>query len=420
MSTTVETTIIVDVPLSTVYNQWTQFEEFPRFMGGVERVTQIAEDRLQWVARIGGVSRQWEAQIVEQVPDRKIAWAATEGALNAGAVSFEETGENRTRVHLVLEYEPEGLVETVGDKLHVVENRAQKDLERFKEFIESQGQATGAWRGSVHEDADVGTPGVEDAKNFRGDGAGTRPTSTAGAGAAAGGTLAAEAARDDTTESEAPAWPPLATEGPTGSPRAEDEAPERARNGAAAFEAEDPAGPGTPTEPPMAPEDTTGAGTGATLRSSGHGDISSPGEPVPPAGSTEDLVPGTGAPRVAADPDITDQPLDVDAPLDAEPPAAPPAGAGPFTEPPGAAEDTAGAGDDTAGRQPPTADDMASPSGAPQTPRVDAPLDAEPVPPLETPPVDMPDAAPPATGRSRVDPVTGRPVDEDSPGEGTV
>ncbi|WP_083665206.1 SRPBCC family protein [Kocuria sp. CNJ-770] len=415
MSTTVETTVVVDVPLSAVYNQWTQFEDFPRFMSGVERVTQIADDRLEWVARIGGVSRQWEAQILEQVPDRKIAWAATEGALNAGTVSFEDAGQDRTRVHLLLEYEPEGLVETVGDKLHLVENRAQKDLERFKEFIEAQGQATGAWRGSVHVDADVGAPGMGDAPALRGDDARIRPPSTAGAGtgAAAGAVTAVETTSDDATGSEDAAWPPLATEGPTGTARAEEDAPAQARRADAASTArrtdarpleEGPEGvvlsgvedsTGQPAEDRGSPSDPTGS-----LR------------PIPPAGATEDLIPSTGAPRVDTDPDITDQPLDIDAPLDAEPPAAPPAGAGPFTDPPGAAEDTAAG-------QPPTADDMASPAESPQRPRVDAPLDAEPVPPLETPPVDMPDAAP-AAGPSRVDPLTGRPVDENRPGGSAV
>lgn len=416
MSTKVETTVVVDAPVSTVYNQWTQFEEFPRFMGGIERVIQVAEDRLEWVARIGGVSRQWEAKILEQVPDRKIAWAATKGATNTGAVTFEDAGENRTRVHLELEYEPEGLVEKIGEKLHVVENRAEKDLERFKEFIEARGEATGAWRGSVHEDADAGTPGVKDTAASRGNDA-TATGASGAAGAAAGGATVSEAASDDTAASDTPAWPPLATEGPTGQPRPEDEngTTGRARGAEAAFEPEDPAGPGTPTEPPMAPEVTTGTGMGTTPRPTTHDDAPPPESPVPPAGSTEDLIASTGAPRVDTDPDITEQPLESDAPLDTESPA----GAGPFTQPPEAPEDTTAPGENTAAPQPPTADDMASPAGTPQGPRVDAPLDAEPVPPLESPPIDMPDAAPPAAGRSRVDPVTGRPVGEDRAAGGT-
>src|SRR5215211_3517775 len=167
VTTKVEKTILVDVPVSTAYNQWTQFEDFPQFMGGVERVSQLGDDRLEWVAEIAGVSRRWEAKILEQVPDRKISWAATEGATNAGAVTFQDAGNGQTSVQLTLEYEPEGLVEKVGDKLNVVEGQTKNDLERFKALIEAEGYASGAWRGTV---TDVpGTPGVEDAAASRGD-----------------------------------------------------------------------------------------------------------------------------------------------------------------------------------------------------------------------------------------------------------
>jgi uncharacterized protein YndB with AHSA1/START domain len=188
MTTQVEKTITVNLPVSRVYNQWTQFEEFPQFMGGVQEVTQLGDDRLQWVAQIGGVRRQWEARILEQVPDQKIAWAATEGATNAGVVRFRDLGGDQTSVTLVLEYEPEGLVEKVGDKLNIVEKQAEGDLERFKEFIESEGYATGGWRGSVESAGGVGTPGVEDAAGSRGDSgkAGVSGTAVAaGVGAAA-------------------------------------------------------------------------------------------------------------------------------------------------------------------------------------------------------------------------------------------
>jgi uncharacterized protein YndB with AHSA1/START domain len=168
MSTKVEKQIMVNVPVSTVYNQWTQFEEFPHFMGGIKSVKQLGDNRLEWVAEIGGVRRQWEARIVEQVPDQKIAWAATEGATNAGAVSFEDVGGGQTSVRMTLEYEPEGIVEKVGDKLNAVEKQAESDLQKFKEFIEAEGYATGAWRGSINEGA-AGTPGVEDAAASRGD-----------------------------------------------------------------------------------------------------------------------------------------------------------------------------------------------------------------------------------------------------------
>jgi carbon monoxide dehydrogenase subunit G len=169
VTTKVEKSILVNVPVGTAYNQWTQFEDFPRFMGGVKSVTQQDDDRLEWVAEIAGVRRRWTAKILEQVPDQRVAWAATEGATNAGAVTFEDVGGGQTSVHLSLEYEPEGLLEKVGDKLNIVENQAEADLDRFKAFIEAEGYATGAWRGSVNEGAAVGSPGVAEASSSQGD-----------------------------------------------------------------------------------------------------------------------------------------------------------------------------------------------------------------------------------------------------------
>ncbi len=193
MSTKVEETVVVNLPVTTVYNQWTQFEEFPHFMGGIKQITQLSEDRLEWIAEIGGIRRKWEARVLEQVPDRKVSWAATEGATNAGTVSFEDLG-GTTRVNLVLEYEPEGLVEKVGDKLNVVENQAKADLEKFKEFIESESYATGAWRGSVA--GQPGTPTVDDAEQSRGDSgkAGVSGKVAAGVGIAAAAAVAGVAA----------------------------------------------------------------------------------------------------------------------------------------------------------------------------------------------------------------------------------
>ena len=214
MSTRVEKKSIVNVPVSRAYNQWTQFEDFPQFMGGVSSVTQLSDDRLQWVAEIAGVKRQWEARILEQVPDRKISWAATEGATNAGSVTFEDVGGDQTSVALTLEYEPEGLVEKVGDKLKIVEKQAEGDLERFKAFIESEGYATGAWRGSVSTGGQGGTPGIEDAAGSRGDSgkAGLSGKAVAaGVGAAAAATAAAVAGSksksDDTSTSGATSTP---------------------------------------------------------------------------------------------------------------------------------------------------------------------------------------------------------------------
>jgi ribosome-associated toxin RatA of RatAB toxin-antitoxin module len=169
MTTKVEKTVVVNVPLSTVYNQWTQFEEFPEFMGGVEKVTQLGDDRLEWVVEMGGVRRQWIAKVLEQVPDRKVAWAAVEGATNAGAVTFAEVGPTQTEVHLTMEFEPEGFLETVADMLHIIGTQAEDDLDNFKRFIESEGYESGAWRGSINQGATVRTPGVEDAASSFGD-----------------------------------------------------------------------------------------------------------------------------------------------------------------------------------------------------------------------------------------------------------
>ncbi|MDI2034692.1 SRPBCC family protein [Paenarthrobacter nitroguajacolicus] len=144
MTTKVNKTIMVNVPISTAYRQWTQFEEFPHFMGGVERVTRLGEDRLEWVAEIAGVHRTWEAKIVQQDVNRAVAWAAVEGVKNAGWVEFKEAGPSQTSLHLSLEYEPHGVLEFLGDKLHIVERQAESDLKKFKEYIEKQAPETGA------------------------------------------------------------------------------------------------------------------------------------------------------------------------------------------------------------------------------------------------------------------------------------
>lgn len=146
---TVERSIEVTVPVRTVYNQWTQFEEFPRFMEGVEEVRQLDDKRLRWRATIAGKQEEWDAAISEQTPDQRIAWHSTTGTRNAGVVTFHHIDDNTTRVMLQLAYEPEGIVENVGSALGVVERRVAGDLERFKEFIESRGRETGAWRGEI-------------------------------------------------------------------------------------------------------------------------------------------------------------------------------------------------------------------------------------------------------------------------------
>ena len=146
---TIEESVEVEVPVRTAYNQWTQFEEFPRFMEGVEQVRQLTETKLHWVAEIAGRRREWDAEITEQVPDQRISWCSTEGATNSGVVTFHRLGEGRSKVMLQLEFEPEGVVEQAGDKLGIVKGRTKADLKRFKEFIESQGRESGAWRGEV-------------------------------------------------------------------------------------------------------------------------------------------------------------------------------------------------------------------------------------------------------------------------------
>lgn len=145
----VEEGIEVAVPLSTAYNQWTQFTEFPRFMEGVREIRQTDDQRLHWVAEIGGQEREWDAEITEQIPDARVAWTSTSGARNAGVVTFHRLSDDRTKVMLQLEFEPEGFLESVGDALGFVSRRAKGDLGRFKDFIESRGAETGAWRGDV-------------------------------------------------------------------------------------------------------------------------------------------------------------------------------------------------------------------------------------------------------------------------------
>ncbi len=146
---TVQKSITVALPVTTVYNQWTQFEDFPEFMEGVESVAQLDDRRLHWVAEIGGTRREWDAEIVDQSPDQRIAWEAVSGTRNAGAVSFRPAGTGQTRIDLEIAYETEGITEKAGDALGVIDRRVDGDLERFKSFIESRGVETGAWRGSV-------------------------------------------------------------------------------------------------------------------------------------------------------------------------------------------------------------------------------------------------------------------------------
>ena len=145
----VEESIEVNVPIRTAYDQWTQFEEFPQFMEGVESVTQLDDTHIHWSAVIGGIRREWDAEITEQHPDERVAWKATEGAENAGVVTFHHLDDNTTKVMLQLDFDPEGFVEQVGDKLGLIKGQAKDDLANFKTFIEERGTESGAWRGDV-------------------------------------------------------------------------------------------------------------------------------------------------------------------------------------------------------------------------------------------------------------------------------
>jgi uncharacterized membrane protein len=142
-------TVDVAVPVTTAYNQWTQFEEFPRFMEGVESVRQLDETHLRWIAEIGGKRQEWEAEITEQNPDERVAWKASGGKGNAGVVTFHRLSDEKTRVTVQLDWEPEGVIENAGTALGLDDRQVSNDLGRFKELIESRGEETGAWRGEV-------------------------------------------------------------------------------------------------------------------------------------------------------------------------------------------------------------------------------------------------------------------------------
>ncbi len=155
----VEKSVEIEKPLRMVYDQWTQFEEFPRFMEGVEEVVQQGDRTLRWKAEIGGKVEEWDAEIVDQVPDQQIAWRHTTGAVNRGVVTFRPLDGERCEVRLAIEYEPEGVTEKVADALGVVSRRVEGDLERFKKFIEERGDETGAWRGRITPTGHVSDPG---------------------------------------------------------------------------------------------------------------------------------------------------------------------------------------------------------------------------------------------------------------------
>jgi uncharacterized membrane protein len=146
---TIEASIEVNVPVSLAYNQWTQFEDFPLFMEGVDHVQQIDDTRLHWVATVAGKKAEWDAKILEQHPDKQISWISVDGKKARGTVTFESLGESRTLVGLSMSYQAEGALETLGSAAGLDERRVRGDLERFKELIEGRGTESGAWRGEV-------------------------------------------------------------------------------------------------------------------------------------------------------------------------------------------------------------------------------------------------------------------------------
>ena len=146
---TIEKTIEVYAPIRTAYNQWTQFEEFPTFMEGVKDVKQLDDTHLHWVAEIGGVREEWDAEITEQRPDERIAWMSTSGPANSGVVTFQRLDDEMTRIVVEMDWQPEGMRESAGAALGLDERRVEGDLQRFREMIERRGAETGAWRGDV-------------------------------------------------------------------------------------------------------------------------------------------------------------------------------------------------------------------------------------------------------------------------------
>ncbi len=147
--TSVTESVDVDVPISVVYNQWTQFESFPEFMNGVEQITQTDDRHTHWKTSIGGVDREFDTEITEQHPEERVAWKSTDGTTHAGVITFHRLGEQNTRVTAQIDWQPEGLAEKAGAVLGVDDRQVKSDLKRFKEFIESRGGETGEWRGDV-------------------------------------------------------------------------------------------------------------------------------------------------------------------------------------------------------------------------------------------------------------------------------
>ncbi|WP_314411825.1 SRPBCC family protein [Streptomyces kroppenstedtii] len=147
---TVKEAVEVEVPVSVAYNQWTQFEEFPKFMEGVEEIRQVDDRHNHWTTKIGGVKREFDTEIVDQFPDERITWRTTSGdTRQKGTVSFQRLDDTRTRVQLVMDVEPTGVAEKAADLTGTIDRRVKGDMKRFKEYIEQGGGASGSWRGRI-------------------------------------------------------------------------------------------------------------------------------------------------------------------------------------------------------------------------------------------------------------------------------
>lgn len=163
---TIERVFQVNAARTTVYNQWTQFEDLPQFMGDLEEVRQVDDTHLHFRGKVAGISAEWDAEITEQVPDQLIAWRSTSGPQNAGEVRFDDAGADRTQVHLRMEYDNSGAVAKIGDATGIVSSKMDKAIQNFTRHIEAQGSETGAWRDEVH----AGQPASSGAQNARGGG----------------------------------------------------------------------------------------------------------------------------------------------------------------------------------------------------------------------------------------------------------
>ncbi|WP_214412368.1 SRPBCC family protein [Sphaerisporangium fuscum] len=236
---TIEHSVDVAVPVRTAYNQWTQFESFPEFMEGVESVKQLDDTHLAWNVQVAGVHREFEAEITEQRPDERVAWRSLDEPRQGGVVTFHRLDGDTTRVMLQMEYDPEGFVEQMGDKLQLVRMRVHGDLERFKKFVESKGYETGGWRGEVPTppggDHGAAARTAPDADVLSGTGttagtgvspeSGPGPATPAGAGAAYGEPMPPRTVgRDYPPETSLPA-PGSGPVSPQGTPRWDDEPP---------------------------------------------------------------------------------------------------------------------------------------------------------------------------------------------------